>query len=105
MTKEKREELRKWFRDTAEKIRTLRRRFKEHCKSGFKTDWTWRDSSEQWRLSTRFRHKHIAYCQLRGRERHQIEKPREDNLPNEDLIERFMDEFSAEPETVRSDQS
>ena len=105
MTKEKREELRKWFRDTAEKIRTLRRRFKEHCKSGFKTDWTWRDSSEQWRLSTRFRHKHIAYCQLRGRERHQIEKPREDNLPNEDLIKIFMDEFSREPETVRSDQS
>jgi len=105
MTKEKREELRKWFRDTAEKIRTLRRRFKEHCKSGFETDWTWRDSSEQWRLSTRFRHKHIAYCQLRGRERHQIEKPREDNLPNEDLIKIFMDEFSREPETVRSDQS
>ena len=105
MTKEKRQELRNWFRETAEGIRERRKRFKKYCNSNDTSKWGWRDTSALWKLSHEFRHKHIAYCQLRGRERHQIEKPREDNLPNEDLIKRYMDEFSAESETVRSDQS
>lgn len=104
MTKEKREELRKWFRETAEEIRAYRRKFKEHCKSGFTTDWSWRDSSAQWKLSHDFRHRHIAYCLLRGRKREQIEKPREHNLPNEKLIQKYIDEFSTGPETICSDQ-
>ncbi len=36
-----------------------------------------------------FRHYHIAYCELRGRTREQIEKPGEFNKPNE----RFIDEI------------
>ena len=50
-----------------------------------------------WRIESKidgkrheFRHKHIAYCQLRGRERYQIECPADNNLPNEELIERIM---------------
>ena len=41
-----------------------------------------------------FRHKHIAYCQLRGRTRQEIERPAKDNLPNEKLIERIMAEHA-----------
>ena len=33
-----------------------------------------------------FRHRHIAYCELRGTPRHLIEQPRENNKPNEDKI-------------------
>lgn len=39
-----------------------------------------------------FRHKHIAYCQLRGRERDQIEKPGKYNKPNESRIDKIMAE-------------
>jgi hypothetical protein len=38
-----------------------------------------------------FRHRHIAYCQLRGRLREQIERPAPDNLPNERYIERIVE--------------
>ena len=41
-----------------------------------------------------FRHKHIAYCQLKGRTRQQIECPADDNLPNEDWIQEIMDEHT-----------
>lgn len=37
-------------------------------------------------MSYEFRHNHIAYCELRGRSREQIEKPSDNNLPNEDYI-------------------
>ena len=42
-------------------------------------------------LSYTYRHKHIAYCLLRGRTREQIEnKVREDNKPNEDYIQELL---------------
>ncbi len=34
-----------------------------------------------------FRHRHIAYCELNGRKREEIERPALDNLPNEDYVE------------------
>jgi hypothetical protein len=40
------------------------------------------------------RHHHIAYSELRGRERHEIEKPREDNLPNESYIRRIKEKYA-----------
>lgn len=33
-----------------------------------------------------FRHLHIAYCELRGRSREQIENPSENNKPNTEYI-------------------
>lgn len=40
-----------------------------------------------------YRHHHIAYCQLWGTPREKIEKPAENNLPNESLIEGIMNEY------------
>lgn len=40
-------------------------------------------------LSHEFRHLHIAYCEVRGRERDAIEKPKEGNEPNEATIEQY----------------
>ena len=48
------------------------------------------DCIDEWTLfqvSQEYRHSHIAYCELRGRTRDQIEKPREGNEPNESHIE------------------
>ena len=41
-----------------------------------------------------FRHNHIAYCELRGRKREQIEIPAEDNKPDEVWIERIKKEWN-----------
>lgn len=56
---------------------------------------------EAWMLpSLRFnyRHQHIAYCEVRGRTREQIEKPRPDNLPKEKLIQEYKSKLIAEVE-------
>jgi len=41
------------------------------------------------------RHRHIAYCELRGTPRERIETPRPDNLPSEALIRKIKEELSA----------
>lgn len=51
-------------------------------------------------LSWKFRHRHIAYCQLFNNTPYSsIEKPREGNEPDEKLVERWKDVFR---ETLRS---
>lgn len=44
--------------------------------------------------SNEYRHYHIAYCELRGRTRDQIEKPREGNSPNESKINKIKELYS-----------
>lgn len=65
-------------------------------------------SSTLWYLyKTRieFRHIHIAYCEVRGRTREQIEIPREDNRPNETKITEIKEKITGrirEHETLRN---
>ncbi len=40
-----------------------------------------------------FRHQHIAYCELRGRARWQIEKPADHNKPDERYINTIKQEY------------
>lgn len=42
------------------------------------------------------RHRHIAYCLLRGTEYERIEKPREGNEPNWKLIDQLRQEYAHE---------
>lgn len=46
------------------------------------------------RLSQDYRHHHIAYCELRGRTREQIEKPGKYNLPDEKKIQAVKEAYS-----------
>jgi hypothetical protein len=51
---------------------------------------------EIWKLASirySYRHQHIAYCEVRGRTREQIEKPKETNLPKEQLVQSYKDEL------------
>lgn len=54
----------------------------------------WQIESKIWTRKYEFRHRHIAYCQLRGRLRWQIEKPALNNLPNEKYIEEIVAEHA-----------
>jgi hypothetical protein len=50
------------------------------------------------RYKREFRHKHIAYCLLRGRSYEQIEQPRDDNKPDMIYVQMIMDEYE-QPKT------
>jgi hypothetical protein len=46
------------------------------------------------KLKKEFRHKHIAYCIIRGRDRNEIEVPAKDNQPDEILIKEILREYT-----------
>jgi hypothetical protein len=53
-------------------------------------------SGEQYELrslKSQFRIRHIAYCELRGRSRDQIEKPGKDHLPDEKKIQEIKEMY------------
>lgn len=47
-----------------------------------------------------YRHHHIAYCELRGKTRDQIEKPGEFHKANEQIIERIKTQYAWTPEEI-----
>lgn len=61
----------------------------------------WEIENKIQRLKYSFRHHHIACCELRGRTREQIEKPRQDNLPNKKEIERIKESITTDMEAEK----
>jgi hypothetical protein len=58
-------------------------------------------TEEAWKLPSlkfSFRHQHIAYSEVRGKTREQIEKPRETNLPKEKYIQEYKTKLIADIE-------
>jgi len=49
--------------------------------------------SKIFQLKYHFRHNHIAYCEIRGRTREQIEKPSKFNPPNQSYIDKIKTEI------------
>lgn len=84
-------ELKQELKDLAKEIRNWKSKRKPRNRVGLGLS-QWQVEAEVNYRSNEFRHKHIAYCQLRGRERYQIERPAEDNLPKESWIKEIMDE-------------
>jgi hypothetical protein len=71
---------------------------------GIRYDYDYRE------LSRDYRHHHIAYCLIRGRQYEQIEKPAPDNLPDMTLINSIvnemriaLDEEAKNEQAIRSD--
>ena len=81
--------LKEELKKLAKEIRFWKSRRKIDKREGYLIGYI---ESEVRRRKYGFRHRHIAYCQLRGRLRWQIEKPAPDNLPNEKYIEEIMAE-------------
>lgn len=85
------------LKDLAHRIRNG----KEGRKPRLRTETNYDDWHSLERNRWRFRHLHIAYCLIRGRTMEQIERPAEDNLPNEKIIEIFIEEYN---EAIRSSE-
>lgn len=83
-----------------EQNKELVRRIKEH-----KREWF----SKPHRLCWEFRHRHIAYCLVRGRTMEQIETPayneqkRIQNAPDKSYYETFLKQFTEALEKERSE--
>jgi len=92
----KMEELKYWLITHATEIRETKKIHKENQRLK-------NDNSLMWplyKMSQEYRHHHIAYSELRGRTREQIENPRLENRPNEDKIRKIKEEYSDGQKTL-----
>jgi hypothetical protein len=94
--KPKMKELKHWLITNAVEIRETKKIHKENQRSKNDHSLMW----SLYKMSQDYRHHHIAYSELRGRTRDQIEKPKSDNLPNEDKIQRIKEEYSDEQQAL-----
>ncbi len=81
--------LKQWLLARAVEIRETRKIYKDEQR---KSGWSYLAWGLQ-TMSREYRHHHIAYSELRGKTRDQIEKPRENNLPDEDIIKSIKAEY------------
>lgn len=79
------QKLKNELKEQAKSLTERKRKLKEDQRK-FKD--VWRDQGEVLYLKYQYRIKHIAYCELRGKTRDQIEpKVREGNEPNQSKID------------------
>jgi hypothetical protein len=96
--------LKNELKELAENIRKA----KSDCKAfqrehgGSDGDWAGKPGESPWishysiisKLKHEFRHKHIAYCLLRGRTLDEIEHPAEVNKPDQTLIQEILHAYT-----------
>lgn len=85
----KMEKLKYWLITHGTEIREIRKIHKENQRSRNDN----RLSCKLYGASRDYRHYHIAYSELRGVIRERIEKPRKDNLPNEEWIKQIKEKY------------
>ena len=87
------------LQELAERIKAL----KSHRKENNRGEWKlWQLEYNISKMKYEFRHKHIAYCLLRGTEYDQVEKPAGNNAPNMEVVNRYMEQHSEKQEDVRA---
>ena len=79
------------LKNKAVEIRNLKAQIKEKMRNH---DFSGHHQFFLFKLKREYRHRHIAYCLLKGRTYKQIEtKCAEDNDPNKNLIEKYKTEY------------
>lgn len=89
------------LKELAVKIHDLKANTKDYQRQHFGDSGTL--GYELYKAKYEFRHKHIAYCLMRGRTLEQIEKPHEDNKPDMCYIEKLLITYSKLYVLVRTD--
>ncbi len=94
--------LKQWIKDTAKQIRTVKFQYKEAQRNGLISVSNGL-LFQLLKLQYDYRHHHIAYSELRGRTRLQIEpKVREHNEPNEEYIKQIKEKYAWTPEDIQA---
>jgi len=92
--KEDQKKLAKELRTTKSLFKSMQKNGNANCREFWDVD------IKKDKLKKEFRHKHIAYCILRGRTIEEIERTvREDNKHNPRLVEEYIKEFTLVGET------
>lgn len=89
LLREVKEQLKVW----AKEIRKHKRSRKQDKRNGREL---WEIESDIYHLKWDFRHHHIAYCEIRGRSREEIECPRKDNPASQHHIDRLKEKWASE---------
>jgi hypothetical protein len=90
-------ELKNQLKDWAKEIRF----YKDHRKLDKRENYTLSFLEyEILKLKWEFRHNHIAYCELRGREYNEIERPSEGNEPDRKFIDKTKQYWKERYENV-----
>jgi len=113
-------ELKYWLKSSGIEIRIMKSLFKEHQrKNYFNYSWGTKQNKEWFNnsnslslLKNKYRHMHIAYSELRGKTRSQIESSYPYNqqyvrsnyksIPNEDWISKIKEEYTKKTLSVNS---
>lgn len=82
--------VKKKQKELAKNIRKLKLERKQDNRNGRSL---WSIESELYENKYEYRHRHVAYCTVRGRERHEIEQPHSGNEPNERYINELLAEY------------
>jgi len=95
------DKLKSYLKETAANIRKTRQEYKE-AQRGRKTSWGLLGELHQ--LQRDYRHHHIAYCELRGRTRDQIERTLRDDTPrpNERYINEIKEKYAWTEEEIEA---
>jgi hypothetical protein len=93
----KMKKLKHWLITNGTEIRETRKALKEAQRNN---KATWKFQGSLISMTYSYRHHHIAYSEMKGRTREQIECPREGNNPNEDYIKEIKEKYWDEPKTV-----
>ena len=96
--KTKRLELKQWLKDEGLRIKETRKKHKHNQRSNNDNELM----CYLFNMSRDYRHHHIAYSELRGHTRSEIENPRDNNLPNEDWILSIKKKYSDEQKTLHN---
>jgi len=95
--------LKQFNKDTASQIRKIRSQYKEAQRSGGYISVSNGFLFQLLKLQYDYRHHHIAYCELRGKTRLEIEsKIREHNEPNEEYIKQIKEKYAWTPEEIQA---
>lgn len=87
------ESTRKYLKETGIEIRSQKNLRKEEKRGNLSL---WSIESKIQKLKYEYRHHHISLCEMRGRTRDQIEKPSENNLPNQKYIDQITEKLLKE---------
>jgi len=91
------DKLKKNIKAQAVEIRKARHEYREAQRAGKSS---YRKLWDLQKLQKNYRHHHIAYCELRGKTRDEIEQPRDGNHPDECEINRIKTEYAWTPEEI-----
>jgi hypothetical protein len=94
--KSKKLELKQWLKTEGLNIKEIRNKHKNNQRLNNNNSLM----CELFMASIKYRHHHIAYSELNGRIRSEIENPRENNLPNEEWILSIKKKYFDEQKTL-----